>query len=273
MSDYILVNGTLYHHGIPGQKWGTRRWQNEDGSLTPAGREHYGYGTRKIRRLEDRANTAREETKTAYKLAKFYTDRMDRKAAKRQTQSDRKAAKIQAQADRKKMNAQYRATRAKEEAQTAHKLADRYVNSIDKKASRLQNKADYYKSEKGQAELKARQEKIKKAAIAGAAVVATGLAAYGAYKIYKNGQLNKEMKEINSHIKEGKIFTDMLRDKTGLPGQISSKVTYLGNDLRYHTAEKTFGKDGTTIYKNFNADTQETFKNLREYKQALKNRN
>lgn len=27
----------LYHHGIKGQRWGVRRFQNEDGSLTPAG--------------------------------------------------------------------------------------------------------------------------------------------------------------------------------------------------------------------------------------------
>lgn len=31
----------LYHHGILGQKWGIRRYQNEDGSLTPAGRKRY----------------------------------------------------------------------------------------------------------------------------------------------------------------------------------------------------------------------------------------
>ena len=34
----------LIHYGILGQKWGERRWQNEDGSLTPEGYEHYGYG-------------------------------------------------------------------------------------------------------------------------------------------------------------------------------------------------------------------------------------
>jgi len=31
----------LYHHGIKGMRWGIRRWQNEDGSLTPEGVEHY----------------------------------------------------------------------------------------------------------------------------------------------------------------------------------------------------------------------------------------
>jgi hypothetical protein len=32
----------LVHHGIKGQKWGRRQYQNKDGSLTPAGRERYG---------------------------------------------------------------------------------------------------------------------------------------------------------------------------------------------------------------------------------------
>lgn len=31
----------LYHHGIHGQKWGVRRYQNSDGTLTPEGRERY----------------------------------------------------------------------------------------------------------------------------------------------------------------------------------------------------------------------------------------
>jgi hypothetical protein len=36
-----LQNDELYHHGVKGQKWGVRRYQNKDGSLTPEGRKHY----------------------------------------------------------------------------------------------------------------------------------------------------------------------------------------------------------------------------------------
>ena len=42
--DYLEYKNYLAHHGIEGQKWGRRRFQNEDGSLTPEGRAHYGVG-------------------------------------------------------------------------------------------------------------------------------------------------------------------------------------------------------------------------------------
>lgn len=41
MSTYILYSTELYHHGIKGQKWGRRRFQNKDGSLTPEGKRRY----------------------------------------------------------------------------------------------------------------------------------------------------------------------------------------------------------------------------------------
>lgn len=37
-----ILTGDIKHHGIKGQKWGVRRFQNGDGSLTAAGRKRYG---------------------------------------------------------------------------------------------------------------------------------------------------------------------------------------------------------------------------------------
>lgn len=39
---YVLTtNGELFHWGVKGMKWGVRRYQNKDGSLTPAGQKRY----------------------------------------------------------------------------------------------------------------------------------------------------------------------------------------------------------------------------------------
>ncbi len=41
--DYLTIR-ELYHHGIKGQKWGVRRYQYEDGTLTAEGRARYNTG-------------------------------------------------------------------------------------------------------------------------------------------------------------------------------------------------------------------------------------
>ena len=43
----VRYSSELHHHGIKGQKWGVRRYQNEDGTLTPEGKLRYGVGTSK----------------------------------------------------------------------------------------------------------------------------------------------------------------------------------------------------------------------------------
>lgn len=39
--NYMSSYDELYHHGIKGMRWGVRRFQNEDGTLTAQGRQRY----------------------------------------------------------------------------------------------------------------------------------------------------------------------------------------------------------------------------------------
>lgn len=52
-TEYILTaDGELYHWGTKGMKWGIRRYQNKDGSLTPAGKKKYAKEMAKIKERE-----------------------------------------------------------------------------------------------------------------------------------------------------------------------------------------------------------------------------
>lgn len=63
MEEYVIQ-----HHGILGQKWGVRRYQNADGSLTEAGKKHYALegSTRATRR------DAKRDAKEAATAKMFY---------------------------------------------------------------------------------------------------------------------------------------------------------------------------------------------------------
>lgn len=58
----------LYHHGIRGQRWGVRRYQNPDGSYTNAGRKRYGLPASEYKSL---SRAERKKVKSDYKIENY----------------------------------------------------------------------------------------------------------------------------------------------------------------------------------------------------------
>lgn len=73
-----VFDDELYHHGITGQRWGYRRFQNEDGSWTPEGRERYGEGGAKAK-----SDLQKYKARVSYNTQKYKAD-LKSKSAKEQ---------------------------------------------------------------------------------------------------------------------------------------------------------------------------------------------
>lgn len=105
MYDYTRQSNVLMHHGIKNQKWGLRRFQNPDGSLTPAGRERYRKPS------EDSRSVIKSIKNNASKLGTNAKAYIKLKSEKRKASKNEKAAR----AEEKKANAAL-AKAAKKEA-------------------------------------------------------------------------------------------------------------------------------------------------------------
>lgn len=148
--DYLETR-ELYHHGIKGQKWGVRRYQYEDGTLTAEGRKRYGKG-----------------------LSNSYQNRVN-------ARYDKKISKIESQ--RAKDNNYYdknpnaNTLWDPETGKTMKDWGNEYYDSrVNRLNAKREKKLDPERAER-------RKQALKKAAIAATAVAVTALAAYGVKKL------------------------------------------------------------------------------------------
>lgn len=84
MSDYVIM-----HHGIKGMKWGVRRYQNKDGTLTAAGKKRYN---KEVEKLKNERKTLNNQKRTQAKLDKLDEMRKENNRLRDEVNSKKKGS-------------------------------------------------------------------------------------------------------------------------------------------------------------------------------------
>lgn len=121
----------IEHHGIIGQKWGVRRYQNKDGSLTSAGKKRVEKLKGELDKLEPskKESSSGQNEKITSKQAS-----VPKKATKPATKSlsEMSNAEIQAKIDRINLETRYKALTAPQKSR-----GKRMMETIGKNAGKV----------------------------------------------------------------------------------------------------------------------------------------
>ena len=166
MSYKDMSEEELVHYGIKGQKWGVRRYQNEDGSLTAKGRKRYGT-------KENFERQYPEDVKRNVKAAKKTVGAAEKAASAKQRSNE------QAREDKKR---QVKAEREKEIREEAYKMSDKelrdVVNRLNMEERYTQVMRDREVVEVG----KTKAEKFMDYSVTALTIASTGLSIYATIK-------------------------------------------------------------------------------------------
>ena len=130
-----MPDNELQHWGIPGQKWGLRKYQYEDGSLTPEGELRYNKGKQKA---------ARGKATEMYKTKK-YKQKLALKAQKQKVKDEADLAKT-AKKEQAKLNATDRVVKKKAKNMTDEELS----NEVNRLTKELEYQMKSWRVKKGQ---------------------------------------------------------------------------------------------------------------------------
>lgn len=119
----------LSHHGIKGQKWGVRRYENEDGTLTPAGKARYAdYDQSLSRRKQKKVSKLQSKEREALESATKLGDKAERYKQKGKLDKARKyelkATEYEADADRYNQKIQNMRKRVEKWTQSKARISD-----------------------------------------------------------------------------------------------------------------------------------------------------
>ena len=138
-SMYILTaDGELYHHGTKGMRWGIRRYQTKDGSLTPAGKRRYNKDMEKIKAETKRLKNQQRTDKKISKLEEAMKNLQDLKN-KRKGKDNDQDNKEAVETDEQKRERILRAPTAKDVYENRHLFSNKEVGDLYLRLNNEQN--------------------------------------------------------------------------------------------------------------------------------------